>query len=247
MTTPRSTGDPQDLAAEFAELNNRLRTVPDIDAALQRLVDLAVKLVPACDWAAITEWPVAKRPRSLAVSSRWAATGDQLQYRLGQGPCLTAARDNEVVRVDDIAGDGRWPEFAAAVLSETPIRGVISLHLADQPERSALNLYSGAARALDDAAVAVAALFAAHARVLILHANAADKAGSLERALSASRQIGAAIGILMATYKVTEDKAFAMLQASSQHLNRKLRDIATDVTETGDLPRRTNPPRDGSA
>lgn len=247
----RSAGDPQDLAAAFVELNNLLSTAPDLGAALQRLVDLAVHTVPGCDWAAITEWPSGQRPRSLAVSAEWAATADHLQYALGQGPCLTAAASGEAVRIDDMAADERWPAFAAAVRNQTPILGALSMHLAEGPLRTALNLYSGRAGAFDDAAVAVGALFAAHARVLILHANAAGKADNLERALSASRQIGAAIGILMATYKVTEDQAFDMLRGSSQHLNRKLRDIASAVTETGDLPSLTpassSTARDGSA
>lgn len=236
MTTPRSPGNPHDLAAEFVELNNRLLAAPGVDAALQRLVDLAVSVVPGCDWAAVTEWPAGKRPHSVAVSTQWVAAADNIQYELGDGPCLTAAADDEVVRINDMAADQRWPAFATAVVHETPIRAVMSLHLGDRPQRTALNLYSGKAGAFDDAAVTVGALFAAHARVLILHASAADKAGGLERALTASRQIGAAIGIVMATYKVGEDKAFDMLRASSQHLNRKLRDIATDVTETGVLP-----------
>jgi hypothetical protein len=236
MTTPRSGGDPHNLAAEFVALNNRLLSAPDIDAALQRLVDLAVSVVPGCDWAAITEWPAAKSPRSVAVSAPWVAAADNLQSELGDGPCLTAAAGDEVVRIVDVAADKRWPAFATAVLRKTPIRAVMSLHLGERPHRTALNLYSGKAGAFDDAAVTVGALFAAHARVLILHASAADKAGGLERALTASRQIGAAIGIVMATYKVGENKAFDMLRASSQHLNRKLRDVATDVTETGVLP-----------
>lgn len=246
VTTPGSAGDPQDLATAFVELNNRLRAAPDIGVALQRLVDLAVDIVPGCNWAAVTEWPAGHRPRSIAVSARWAATADHLQYTLGQGPCLSAAANEAVVRIADLAADERWPAFAAAVCADTPIRGVLSLHLAEEPQRTALNLYSGAADAFDDAAVTAGALFAAHARVLILHASAAGKADSLERALSGSRQIGAAVGILMATYKVTEDKAFDMLRASSQHLNRKLRDIASDVTHTGDLPEPTRAPSNGA-
>lgn len=59
---------------------------------------------------------------------------------------------------------------------------------------------------------------------------------NLEIALSSARRIGAALGIIMATYKVTEEKAFAALRTASQHTHRKLRDVAEDVLLTGAVP-----------
>ena len=59
---------------------------------------------------------------------------------------------------------------------------------------------------------------------------------NLAIALISARRIGAALGIIMATYKVTEEKAFATLRIASQHTNRKLRDVAEDVLLTGAAP-----------
>jgi AmiR/NasT family two-component response regulator len=105
----------------------------------------------------------------------------------------------------------------------------------------ALNLYGETAGALDDDAVTSAALFAAHARVLLMHADSSGKAASLATALTTSRQIGTAIGILMNARRITADDAFELLRGSSQQLNRKLRDVALEVTETGTLPSRRSP------
>lgn len=58
----------------------------------------------------------------------------------------------------------------------------------------------------------------------------------LEVALSTARQIGAAVGIIMTAYKVTEDRAFNTLRIASQTTNRKLREIAEDVLMTGAVP-----------
>jgi hypothetical protein len=236
MSRPPSSREPNDVADEFLALNQYLGAGGDRAGALQRLVALATQLVTGCDWAAVTEWPAARPPRSHAVSGDTARAVDQLQYELGDGPCLVAAADSEVVRVPDLVADTRWPAFAEAAVTQTPARGVLSFHLADRPQRAALNLYSGTAGAFDDSAVNVAALFAAHARVLLLHAASSDKVANLEQALSTSRQIGAAVGILMNAYKITDEQAFALLRTTSQHLNRKLRDVAVDVTETGALP-----------
>jgi hypothetical protein len=61
------------------------------------------------------------------------------------------------------------------------------------------------------------------------------RAANLEEALATNREIGQAIGILMATEHVTADQAFEQLRTASQHSHRKLRDIAADVAETGVL------------
>jgi AmiR/NasT family two-component response regulator len=63
-----------------------------------------------------------------------------------------------------------------------------------------------------------------------------EKTTQLEQALEHSRDIGCAMGVLMATEKVTRQCAFDMLRIVSQHQNRKLHIVAADVVETGALP-----------
>lgn len=60
--------------------------------------------------------------------------------------------------------------------------------------------------------------------------------GTLREALASNREIGAALGIVMATHRVTQQQAFDLLRGISQDHNRKLRDIATEVLFTGALP-----------
>ncbi len=61
-----------------------------------------------------------------------------------------------------------------------------------------------------------------------------DHNEQLQTALSTSRRVGAAIGILMASRGFTEDGAFNALASLSQNTNRKLRDIADELVATGD-------------
>lgn len=63
-----------------------------------------------------------------------------------------------------------------------------------------------------------------------------EKVAQLEQALVTSRKIGAAVGILMATHKVTYDDAFLLLRETSQQCNVKLRQVALDVLDEGCLP-----------
>lgn len=71
--------------------------------------------------------------------------------------------------------------------------------------------------------------------------DAADtEAAHLRRALDHSRDIGAAIGVLMAMKKVTRDEAFGLLRRASQDQNRKLYELALEVLSTGELPCRSD-------
>ena len=67
-------------------------------------------------------------------------------------------------------------------------------------------------------------------------AAALEELRQLSGALERSRDIGAAIGILMVTHRVTRETAFKMLCLVSSHQNRKVHVVAGDVVTTGDLP-----------
>ena len=68
--------------------------------------------------------------------------------------------------------------------------------------------------------------------------TAETKAEQIRAALDSNRVIGTAVGIVMATYRLTAQQGFDLLVKASQHSNRKLRDIAADVTATRTLPMR---------
>ncbi len=55
----------------------------------------------------------------------------------------------------------------------------------------------------------------------------------LETAVLSHEVVGRAQGILMERHRLTADEAFDRLRVTSQHLNRKLIDIAQDLVDTG--------------
>lgn len=57
----------------------------------------------------------------------------------------------------------------------------------------------------------------------------------LQIGLETNREIGAAIGILMATHRLSQAQAFDQLRTASQHSHCKLREIADSVVFTGSL------------
>jgi GAF domain-containing protein len=104
----------------------------------------------------------------------------------------------------------------------------------------ALNLYSDVERGLESVVDDLGTIFASQVAVAISAATIQDRTrtlvAELEEALRTRQMIGQAQGILMATHRITSENAFTMLRESSQHSNRKLRDIANDVVATGALP-----------
>jgi AmiR/NasT family two-component response regulator len=59
---------------------------------------------------------------------------------------------------------------------------------------------------------------------------------SLKQALVTRDVIGQAKGILMERYRIQADEAFDRLRMASQHLNRKVHDLAVELASTGQWP-----------
>ena len=63
-----------------------------------------------------------------------------------------------------------------------------------------------------------------------------DKVAGLEEALLSRDVIGQAKGILMERLHLTSEQAFEQLREASQTHNRKVRDLAAELAETGAWP-----------
>lgn len=229
---------PADLALEFLTLHDHLQSGVDDTEALRRLVRLAPRVVPSCEWASVTRAPSDRVPYSLMTSSEVAAELDRLQYDLGEGPGLAAAASgtSDAFLARDVAVDVAWPKFVAAAAARTPVRAAVAFHLADVPHPSAFNFYSRDVDGFDADAIGLAALFVAHARRLLLGSRSEDRMARQNGALSTSRQIGTAVGVLMTSQGLTGDEAFDLLRRSSRTLLRTVADIADEVSTTGRLP-----------
>jgi hypothetical protein len=223
-----------ELSQEFAALAAELHGNGDNVTALHRAVELSVKYIDGCSCASITVVR-SGRGQTIAASDDVARLADALQYELGEGPCLQAAWDDTNYLMFDVAGERRWPRYAEALAERTPVRSVLAFQLPAE-ESAALNLFGTQPAVFTDEGVAIGAVFAAHVSSLVALYEAEEQSTNLRSALDSSRQIGAAIGILMAHHKVTQDSAFNLLRLTSQQLQRKLRDVAADVVETGALP-----------
>ncbi len=98
-----------------------------------------------------------------------------------------------------------------------------------------LNLYAGRPGAFDDSQD-IGQMLAAHAAVAVA---GAECEANLRTAVNNRDVIGQAKGILMERHELTADQAFAVLARVSQELNRKLADVARELTDTGAVPAAT--------
>jgi GAF domain-containing protein len=229
VTTDRSRAD---LADTFAGIARVLLAEDSLDATLERVATTAVEVIPGCGHAGISfveRGVVTTR----AASDDLPCDIDAVQYETDEGPCLDAIREHEVVWTDDLAADERWTVFAPKA-AEFGIRSMLSFRLFDgQRALGALNLYAPEPRAFDQESRSTGAVLSAHASVAIV--SASDER-HLRAALESRDLIGQAKGLLMATEGLSADDAFDRLVRSSQLLNRKLVDVARELTQTGQLP-----------
>ena len=170
---------------------------------------------------------------SAAATGEPARRFDELQQELGQGPCLDAMYEQATVRVDELAGDPRWPDLGRRATAELGVAGVLCIQLfVRRSDLAALTLLSRSPRAFTDESERVGLLFATHAAIAMADARDLDH---VTVALTSRDVIGQAKGILMERYKITAEMAFALLATTSQETNRKLAEVAARLAETGAL------------
>lgn len=234
-------GRPTLLAEAFARIAEHLYDAESTDEVLARIAEAAVATVAGSGAASVT-LREAGSYRTTGSTAAAATEIDQAQYDADEGPCLDAV-STPVVAAPSYP-DERWPRLGTAP-PDHGMQSSVSYQLkwssrdGSEAGTGSLNIYGLAPDAFDKAAMEIGAVLAAHAS---LAARAVGERTSLEQldrhleeALLSRDIIGQAKGILMERLKTTPDKAFEILKSSSQRLNLKLREIARNVAETGEM------------
>jgi GAF domain-containing protein len=225
--------------ASFAQLARDLATQPTLAATLQAIVEHAAATIEGADDAAITVKRGVQRYQTVASTGELPLLVDAIQYRTGEGPCLQALEEHHVLQCEDLGNDARWPTFGPAARATTGAVSMMShrLFLEDSDTIGALNLYSRKPAAFAELELTALDDLATHCAIALATAAEREQNQHLRAALETNRDIGVAVGILMASKLVTKQQAFDALRITSQHTHRKLHLVALDVIETGELPR----------
>lgn len=228
-----------ELATQFADLARDLRRMDGQEATLTGIVQAALSVVPGAEAAGIT---VARGSqfRTVAPSSELPGRVDAIQYELRSGPCVDAIISETTFRTGDLERDPRWPTFGKRAAIEVGVRSMLAMRLfIDDGQREdtigALNLYSTQYEAFSEVCEMLGCVFATHAAIALDGAHAGEQVTNLVVAQESNREIGMAMGVLMSRHQLTQSQAFDLLRMASQHTHRKLREIASDVVQTGML------------
>jgi len=220
----------------FSVLDRLSRALHIKEAGLQPTLDAIVRAateyVPGANYAGLNLLVGGKRFEPQAVFGAPPPVLDEQQKTSGEGPCIDASREQIVIHIEDMATDTRWPQFAALAVS-LGVGSMLCLPLwVDDRQLGSLSLCS-ANIGFDAASERMATLLALHAALALSEAQRTEQ---LRVAIANRDLIGQAKGILMERHRITPDEAFSRLAAVSQRTNRRLADIADEVSSTGRLP-----------
>jgi GAF domain/ANTAR domain len=172
---------------------------------------------------------------SVGTSNEVSALIEQLQFALGEGPCLDAFHQDRPVLEPDLANPvmARWLAFSGPAI-EAGVGGIFGFPLRVGAVRlGALNLYCDQPRALTDEQHADALVMAdvVSQAVLALQADAPpDKlAVALEVDANFQYVVHQASGIVAAQLDVSVGQAFIRLKAYAFGNDRPLAEVAEDV------------------
>src|SRR4051812_8006167 len=161
---------PDGFAELVVALNESMVSEESLHDTLARVAYIACHSPIAADNAGVTLQRDGG-PVTAAFHGDAALPLDEAQYEAGDGPCLSAFRTGEIVRLAPIGHGGQWPDFVEAA-SRCGIVSSLSLPLKRGSETiGAMNLYSSAALVLDDAAVDFARLFSEQAALAVSNAD----------------------------------------------------------------------------
>ncbi|ADJ48257.1 two-component system response regulator [Amycolatopsis mediterranei S699] len=221
----------------LSEVARTWRAAPDVTATVEAITRAAVSHLQGTEYAGVALCSKGKIT-TVAATDDLVTEIDQLQYKVGEGPCVDAITHHRTYRTGDLATEGRWPNFALAA-SAAGVRSMLSYRLFDSSTTiGALTLYSTEPDAFSDDTVADGALFAGHAAIALA---TAQTEAQLVTALESRDQIATAKGILMERHRLDPAQAFAMLVDASQNSNVKLHDVAAWLIDDTDQLRREFP------
>jgi hypothetical protein len=227
MTSSFSLDGAADAFTTLAELVYDGQSYDEIFTEICRA---ALKAVPGCDRACIVTLSKGQERVLEAATDDVAAYVDGLEWETGEGPCVDAILTQRCEWDRDITTQPTWPKLAERILRETPVRGMIGYRIVvDERKIGALNMFSDEPGAFTQEAADMGAVLVSFASVALAAAARREETVTLRQGMASNREIGKAVGMLMATHDLTDDEAFQRLRDASNRLNTRLADLAADL------------------
>ena len=223
-----------DLASSLSALSQLTEGRGGLLELLTRIAAMAVIAIPGADGAGLTLLEQ-DRDDIVVKSTEFVRQIDDIQYGLGQGPCISAAETGVTMRSGSLGGDSRWPRFGPRA-GRLGVHSVLSLPLrTPSGVVGAMNVYAHAKDAFDARSEELGELFAIPAAISVLNAQILAQSQrltlQLQAALSSRPVIDQAIGILRSRSGETAAEAFSRLRVMSQTEHQKLVEVAAAIVD----------------
>lgn len=171
--------------------------------------------------------------RYVASTDAGARLLEAVQESSGRGPCVESLVDNDLVQVDDLLTDRRWPDLSA-VLVTNGIRSVLGIPLRlTGTAVGSLNVYRATAHNWDESDRRALGAFERLIERLLAEAIHSERrevlVTQLEHALAARVEIERAVGIVMATEQLDAPVAFEQIRRAARSRRKTVREIAAEV------------------
>ena len=224
-----------------AALSAAVAGTPTAIEAADRLCEACVELLEV-DGASVSLIHRGATRGTFGSSGALSRRLDELQFTLGEGPCLDAVSYGRPVFAADLKspGEQRWPAFAGALVGHG-IQAVFALPVSIATHRiGALDLYREQAGALSDQALS-GGLLAAELAVLPLldlmgseldWAEAAEGGDGWQQLASLERvEVYQATGMIIAALGVDPVEALLLLRARAFATGTTASALAYDIVE----------------
>ena len=226
--------DEDDLAAGLSGLSGLLTGSRPLVATLTDIAEFAVQAIPGADGAGLTMLEE-DRAQTVVASAEFVRLVDDVQYGLGEGPCLLAVQSGRTQTSGSLGGEARWPRFGPRV-GRMGVHSVLSLPLLlSDRVVGALNVYAHPKDAFEVDAVRIGELFARPAAVSVHNAQvlAASQrlATQLAEALTHRAVIDQALGLIRGRSGASPEEAFDSLRVMSQSQHVKVAEVSRVLVE----------------
>jgi GAF domain-containing protein len=201
---------------------------------LTRVAQHALRAVPGAAGVGLT-LSDPDRADTVVNTAAFVAKVDAAQHGLGEGPCISAAREGVTFISGSLSDDPRWPRFGSRA-ARSGVHSALALPLVTPDEVvGALNVYAHAPHVFDERAAELGEIFAVPAAIAVQNArelaNTRRLVDRLQTALDERMVIERAVGIVMSRTGVEEAEALARLVKRSQHEHTKLLQVASTLVD----------------
>ena len=214
------------------ELGDLRYAAGNLDEALRRIVSATHELFNV-DGAGLMLIDPDQLLRNVADSDKRVGDLEELQIEHGEGPCIDAFDDKELIHAADLGAEKRWPSFSPAAV-DRGLRAVLASPIPyNQQAIGVVVVFSAKVHPWSPEGELALVAFTDLAPRTIANTMQSEQRGELaaqlQRALDARVVIEQAKGALVAQEGLSEREAFERLRRQARAERRRVVEVANEI------------------